>query len=182
MQKSPFYRFVYPHIKEYPKVAFTEQEMEKVKIWAEDKSFFKKFLRETSHIVDGKNELTRNITGQLGEWAVEKYIGIPFVDWTIGDSVSFCHPDLKSLKVGVKTVEWGKMPVIHKTSYYPEIICIRKNNEVYIAGLATVESLNSYQSQSYLIDKNLRKRNAKTCFYGFSRLKPISEVHEILTH
>ncbi len=173
MNTSEFNLYAVPFLSKCPAITFTEEEIRKTEAWAEAKSFLKIYLQENDHIIDGDKEVKRNVTGQLGEWAVEKYLNIPFVDWSIGESITYNHPDIGIKRVGIKTVEYGKLPVIHCKSYYPEIICVKKDNKVYIAGLATPEVLNEYQDSSFILDKKLAARGAKTCFYGFSHLQSI---------
>lgn len=149
--------------------------MKRIEKWARCKALTKLRSQEKAHQVDNQKEIKRNITGQMGELAVEKYLGIQFVDWSVGNSEKYNVPDIGIKNVGVKTVEYGKMPVVLKNPGYPEIICVRKENTVYIAGLATPEILMKYQDDNLILDENLRKRNVKTGFYGFSELKPIDE-------
>lgn len=162
-----------PYLSVWPSITLTNEEVEKIEKWANEKAKVKLSSGEKSHLIDGEKEVKRNITGQSGEVAVEKFLGIPFVDWNIGPSKNFAHPDIGIMGLGVKTVEYGKLPVIVKNSTYPEIICIKRDNTIYIAGVGFPAQLNKYQDDSYILDKNLKNRNAKTCFYGFSYLKDI---------
>ena len=172
--EEEFDKLVSPLLSSCPCIDFTDDEIARITEWAEKKSEYKLASKEEHHIADGSKEVKRNITGQMGEWAVEKYLDISFVDWTIGDSVNYAHPDIGIKNVGVKTVEYGKFPVIFVNSYYPEIICVKKGNSVYILGLAETAVLNKYLDSKYILDAALAGRGSKTCFTGFDKLKPIS--------
>ncbi len=139
-------------------------------------------LKESHHQIDDNNEVRRHITGLLGEAAVEKLFGIDIIEWSIGDSEKYHHPDVPGYNVGIKTVEKGKYPIIFKQNDYPQIICIRdtkNSNCVYICGLATPEVLNEYQSDDLIVDDRLRARGTKTAFFGFDKLKEIKSIKDI---
>ncbi len=140
---------------------------------------------EFHHQVDGLSEFKRFYTGFLGELALEKFLNIKFVDWEIGDSSKFVVSDMKKvgLKIGIKTVNYGMFPVIFKTCYYPEIICVKMNdNEVQICGLATVNILHQYQSLEYIMDPRLRQKGSKTAFIGLDRLLTFSSISDLKTY
>ena len=137
---------------------------------------------EEHHQRDNLNETKRFTTGFLGEAALEKLLGIQIIDWTIGYSGLYHHPDITGYSVGIKTVEYGKFPIIFKNNYYPQIICIRSDkisNLLFVCGLATKDVLNTYQDMDLILDHNLRARGTKTGFYGFQYLKPISSLKDI---
>ncbi len=130
---------------------------------------------ETHHIIDSGAEYKRWLTGLLGERAVEIYFNIQFMDFSIGDSKKYHVSDLTKAgyNCGVKTVEKGKFPIIFKESYKPEIILVkevRRDNILWICGLAKPTVLNKYQSEDLIISPALRKRGTKTGFYGFHDL------------
>lgn len=137
---------------------------------------------EQHHIVDNMRERKRFTTGFLGEAALEKVLGIPIIDWTIGDSRSYHVPDIPGYSVGIKTVEYGKFPIIFKRNYYPQIICIadtKKAGSVYVCGIASIDILNKYQDDSLILDNKLRIRGTKTGFYGFDYLQNISGLIDL---
>jgi len=138
--------------------------------------------KETHHIIDPFNESKRWRTGVGGELAFEKYINKSFVDLSIGNSKKYHTPDLNKLglSVGIKTVEYGKYPLIFKSSHKPEIIIIKLNNIKFsILGLATVKTLNKYQDDNKVLSKSLRSRGTKTGFVGFHMLKPFKTFDEL---
>ncbi|WP_370847272.1 hypothetical protein [Phascolarctobacterium faecium] len=137
---------------------------------------------EEHHQRDNLNEIKRFTTGYLGEAALEKLLGIQIIDWTIGYSGLYHHPDIPGYSVGIKTVEQGKFPIIFKENYYPQIICIRSSkipNLIFVCGLATKDVLNTYQDTNLILDSNLRARGTKTGFYGFQHLKPFTSLNDI---
>ena len=109
-------------------------------------------------------------------------MGIPIIDWSIGNSDFYNNPDIPGYKVGIKTVERNKYPIIFKNNMYPQIICIKSiqcDNLVFVCGLATKEVLNEYQDDNLILDENLRKRGTKTGFYGFSHLLPVRSLDDL---
>ena len=138
--------------------------------------------QERHHKIDNKNEYKRFFTGMMGEYAVEKIFEQKFVDWTIGNSTNYNVADLKALgiNVGIKTVEIGKYPIIHKKAERPEIICIRRRyNLIIICGLATIDVLNTYQDNSLVLSPYLRRRGVKTGFNGFEHLVGFSTLEDL---
>lgn len=137
--------------------------------------------KEIHHQKDGYNEEKRIMTGLLGELALEHILGIKIIDWSIGKSKDYHTPDIPGYKVGIKTVEYGKFPIIFKKNYYPQIICVVKkdNKAVYICGLGEVDVLNKYQDDDLVLSPNLRARGTKTGFYGLDKLKPVHSIDDI---
>lgn len=70
--------------------------------------------KEDHHKIDSNKEVKRFTTGFLGEAALEKLFGIPIIDWTIGYSGLYHIPDIPGYRVGIKTVERDKFPIIFK--------------------------------------------------------------------
>lgn len=137
---------------------------------------------EEHHVVDGNKAKKRFMTGLLGEAALEKVLGIKIIDWTIGDSANYQNPDIPGYRVGIKTVEKGKFPIIFKNNWYPQIICIRsdyRDDLVFVCGLATTGALNSCQDDDLILDPNLRARGTKTGFYGFEHLISIQSLNDL---
>ena len=142
-------------------------------------------VKELHHQKDCENEIKRFTTGLLGEAALEKLFNIKIIDWTIGYSDLYNIPDIPGYKVGIKTVERNKFPVIFKKNDYPQIICVRSldfKNLVFVCGLATEDVLNQYQDDELIIDPNLRKKGTKTGFYGFEQLIPVCTLNDILDY
>lgn len=133
---------------------------------------------EYHHQIDGYNEEKRIMTGLLGELAVERLLGVKVVNWNIGLSQMFNLPDVSGYNVGVKTVEYGKFPVIPIDNKYPQIICVvnKTEHKVYILGYATIDMLNTYQDDKLILSYNLRARKTKTCF---NRLDLLHSLHSL---
>lgn len=132
--------------------------------------------KEEHHKVDCKQEYKRFVTGLMGEAAVEEYLNVKIIEWDVGNSTNYNHPDMQKFKIGIKTAERNKFPVITKENKYPQIICVlsdKKPNVVFICGLATTDVLNRYQSETLILSPNLLERGTKTGFYGFHKLKQI---------
>lgn len=136
---------------------------------------------EQHHQSDPNQEFKRFYTGITGEAAIEEMLGVSFIDYTVGDSSTYHKSDLKSLgiNVGIKTVEFGKFPIIFKKSYYPEIIVIKADPIHIVCGVATVSVLNKFQSDDLILSPYLKSRGTKTGFYGFSELIPFKSIDDL---
>ncbi len=137
---------------------------------------------EVGHKIDNWNEEKRWTTGQLGEVVIGKFLGLKVVDYTIGESKMYNYADLKKhdINCGIKTVEYGKFPLVKKGYEEPEIIIIKKNKfDFYIAGLAEPLYMSLYHSDDLVLDPNLRAKNHKTGFYGFFKLKQFNNINEL---
>lgn len=168
------------YIDRYVKITVPSDKIIKIKDFV-NKVVNRKVLEE-HHKEDNLSEYKRFYTGVLGEAALEEYLGINIIDWTVGDSKKYHRADLRNigLNVGIKTVEYGKFPVIFKKEYYPEIINIKiSDTEVLICGVATVDILTRYQDDDLIIDQNLKRRGTKTGFYGFKYLKKFDSLDEL---
>lgn len=138
--------------------------------------------REAHHLIDSGQEYKRFHTGLMGECAIEKLFGASFIDWSIGNSNTYNIADLRTLgiNVGIKTVEMGKFPIIHKVAHRPELICIKRTeNTVILCGLATMDVLNSCQDDYLILSPYLRSRGTKTGFYGFDKLIKVESIEDV---
>lgn len=138
--------------------------------------------QEQHHKIDCKHEFKRFFTGLMGEAAVEELLQTDIIEWNVGESVDYNHPDIKKLGVGIKTSERNKFPIISKENTYPQIICVlsdKKQDLVFVCGLATPYVLNRYQSDTLVLSQNLRERGTKTGFYGFLKLIRINNLEDI---
>jgi hypothetical protein len=174
-----FTDFFLPTEHQYPTLRMTSETELKVKNFA--KKIAKAKANEPIHQVDNGSEYKRWMTGFSGELAVEALLKHSFVNWNIGDSADFNVSDLTplGLNIGIKTVEFGKFPVIHKKSTRPEIIVIKQDLKYYICGLALVKTLNQYQDDELILSPKLRARNKKSGFYGFDKLIPFRTIEEL---
>jgi hypothetical protein len=145
--------------------------------------FLEKLLpaKINEHGKDNKHEYKRFYTGILGEVAIEQFLNIEFIDWTVGKSSLYSRPDLEKvgLNIGIKTVEYGKFPLIHKRSTKPEIINIKTSDKtILICGYATKKVLNKFQDDKMVLSPNVDK-SIKTCFYGFHKLKKFNNLFDL---
>lgn len=137
---------------------------------------------EDHHQEDNQSEYTRYYTGFIGEAAMEEFLGIDILDYSVGNSNDYNHADLRKhgLNIGVKTVEPWKFHIVHKNPVRPELICVkRKPNEVLLFGYATVDVLRRYQTEEFILAKGLKARGTKAAFYGYSELIPIHTLDEL---
>jgi len=173
-----FKEYFYNNIDNYIKIVLTNDEINEINNIVNIVVPAKK--DEAHHIIDGKNEYKRFTTGYYGEKAIEKFLNISFIRYSTGSSNLYNNPDIADLQIGIKTVEFGKFPIIFKHNKEPQIICIKYNtNTVYICGLATTSVLNKYQSDDLILSPLLKARGTKTGFYGFDYLKTFSSLNEL---
>lgn len=129
--------------------------------------------REKRYKIDPGKMSKRALTGFCGEYAVQKFLGVNFIDWSISQSERYNKPDLDKIGIdcGIKTVEYGKFPLISQQAKTPQFFVIKKSECVFwLCGWADPKILNQYQSEDLILDPNLRKRGVKTGFYGFGHL------------
>lgn len=173
---------VEPYLKNFVEVSITENRSIEIKDFV--KEVIKRKKQESHHRIDGSQEHKRWYTGYSGEVVIEEYLNVEFVDLSIGDSKDYHVPDLTSidLNVGIKTVEYGKFPVIFNNSYKPEIIILKKNDlDFLVCGVASKDALNKYQSNSLILSPMLRSRGTKTGFYGFHKLNQFDSLQMLKT-
>ena len=138
--------------------------------------------KEAYHQRDNRKENKRFFTGLMGEAALEQLLGVDIIDKEAGNSKKYNFPDIPGYDVGIKTVEYGKYPLIRKENTYPQIFCVldpRHNGVVYVCGLATVDVLNTFQDDNLILDPNLRKEGWKTGFCGFHNLQTVESILDI---
>lgn len=136
---------------------------------------------ENGYIKDFNKLEKRFVTGLLGEAALEKLLSVKIIDWEVGESCKYNIGDLNKigLDCGVKTVEYGKFPLIHIIPVRSEIIIIKHPIELkfMICGLYKKEILSKYQSKDLIIDPNVRE--TKTCFFGIPFGKIFKNLEEL---
>ncbi len=186
VMKDMFHTYLHQFQKNWIRIELSDCEVQAARDFTEKKCRAK--LSEDVYQRDGEHLLTRGYTGSYAEFALQAYlrkiIGLPdFVDTRIGISKDFDVPDIPALNMGIKAVEWNKLPVvpIKGRNSYPQVICIvdKKNPDkpiVYICGIANPDVLDEYQSEEYVLDDNLRARHVKAGFYGFEHLKHIDTL------
>jgi hypothetical protein len=172
--------YVIPYLKNFTQIYIESETVEKIKKFVLE--LIKVKAGEQHHFLDSQNEAKRFFTGFMGEAAIEKLFNIKIIDWTIGQSSTYHTPDLKKngYDIGIKTVEYGKFPIIFKKSYKPEIILIKIDDcTIFLCGLATVEQLNTYQDDELILSPGLRMKGTKTGFYNFKDLKKIERISNL---
>ena len=161
------------------KITLPEETKAKLKVFLDEVISAKE--SEEHHKVDNSQEYKRWYTGFGGECALEVFLNRKYVDLSVGDSKAYHVSDLSKLglDIGVKTVELGKFPIVFKTSRSPQIIIVKDNDDFYICGLATIETLNTYQSDELILSPKLKARGTKTGFYGFELLEPFKDIADL---
>jgi hypothetical protein len=163
---------VRPYAHQFIRIKMDTPELRKACKWALDMCDAKSI--EMIIVRDSCNSFKRLLNGVIGEMAIEKLLGFNFIDWSIGESKDYARPDLvlSGHNIGIKTVEYGKFPIIPKLNDYTQFINIyRKNDNIcFICGLAEPDVLNKYQSDDLVLSDNLRRKGTKTAFYGFEHL------------
>jgi len=179
-----------PFSNSFERISFTDAQIKKATQWALEMEEQK--LKEQAWQRDSGSMIKRLVTGILGELALEQYLGMEFVDWSIGKTVDYEKPDLLALGVdiGVKSVEFSespnngidKFPIILKQNTYSQIFTFYKplQKTVFICGLAAPDILNTYQADALILSPALRAKGNKTAFYGFEQLLPPSSIPEYI--
>ena len=104
--------YVKPYEHRFCKIVIPNQTISNIKLFTNDLIRAKQV--EQTHQIDNNQEFRRFYTGLIGEAALEILLGIPIIDWNIGNSKNYNTPDIQSLGIGIKTVEYGKFPIIFK--------------------------------------------------------------------
>lgn len=164
-----FDSIVSPLMDKFIPIHFFEDEIIHIRNFAKEASVAK--LKEPHYQIDDGSLEKRFFTGFLGELAVSMILEGFKLDLTIGDSSKFNLPDISRHNMGIKTVEWGKFPIVHKRPKRSEIICILERNIVYVCGIASIDNMKKNSSDELILSKNLRDRNVKTGFHGFADLR-----------
>ncbi|MDB4330256.1 hypothetical protein N9948_00825 [bacterium] len=168
--KTPTYeRCVLPYIKDFIKIDFFEDELIPIREFS--KKVIKEKMKEEHYQKDYGSLEKRFFTGFLGELALSMILEDFKIDLSVGDSFDFNFPDIKKYNLGIKTVEWGKFPLIHKKPKRKEVINLLDGNTIYVCGIASIESMLKNSSDDLILSPNLRERNVKTGFYGFKDLR-----------
>lgn len=166
--------------KNFIKVTLTDADLDKITKFVDGLVVEKR--RETRHLRDGISEKLRFIDGLKGERALEYLLGIEIIDWSMGESALYNVPDIPGYQVGIKTVGYGKFPVIPTENTYSQIICICHPSNpylVYVCGLAEPVILNKFQNDDLLLDPNLKAKGTKTGFYGFRYLIKVDKLDDL---
>lgn len=172
--------YVSPYVQNFIIIDITSDTANKIRRFVNEVIRIKAL--ELHHKSDCHNEFKRFYTGTLGEAALEQHLGVEIIDWSVGCSNTYNVADLSncSLNIGIKTVEYGKYPIIHKNPRRPEIINIKANDkQVLICGLATKECLRKFQDDNLVLSPNLKRRGTKTGFYGFHELLRFMNLEEL---
>lgn len=174
---DPYIMKVCKYAKNFVKVEIPEGTRKEIEAFA--KKLVKAKKEEEHHRIDSRHEEKRFTTGLMGEAALELLFGIDIIDWEIAPSAYLNVPDIPGYYVGIKTVEYGKFPVIPIKNLYPQIICIVTSTAVLVCGLADINTLNSCQDDELILDPYLRSRGVKTAFVGFDKLIPIKTIDDL---
>lgn len=137
-------------------------------------------MEEEAHKRDNKSHFKRHLTGILGEGAVENYLRIPVIDYTISHSKNHKHADLRQhgLDVGIKTIEYSKLPLIEIGAKRPEIILIKKQLEpvFWICGIYHPGVLRKYSDIGLIWDDQIE---GKTCFYAMDKGRQFKTLEDL---
>lgn len=187
-QREVYRKYIEPYRQEFISFEFTKQELIPIIELTKKIVIDKQKGKEDNYRIDGLGTHKRFMSGLIGELAVERLLGINFIDYEQIENQThskfYNTPDLQKagFNIGVKTVEYGKVPLIPAHNSYSQIICIRDTpNSVLVCGLATKEVLNIYQNEDLVLardvkinnDKKRSKNNTrtiKTGFFGFHKL------------
>jgi hypothetical protein len=179
--EATYEHYVSPTLQDCPKINLSENKDAQIRTFVK-RVIEKKRAEGGQYFTDPTSLAKRYYTGWCGESAVEKYIGKPFVDFSVGDSQSYYVPDLRSAgyEVGVKTVRKGDFPLLEIPSpsrpTTPQVIVIRSSkSDFHICGLATYEVVNDPSNFSVLLvrSRGVLENGLKSAFYRFDKLIPL---------
>jgi hypothetical protein len=195
-QGEVYRNIIEPNLQSFIRVEFTKQELlpiiELTKKVAEEK------LKEKNYKIDGFGLHKRFMSGFISELAIERLLGINIIDYEQVENKThskyFNTPDLQNagFNVGVKSAEYGKVPLIPTHNTYSQIICIRDTpKSVLVCGIATPEVLNDFQTEDLILAPSLKRinedkrrqgniKNIKTGFYGFNHLLNINTIQSLV--
>ena len=169
-----FRHLIEKYIWDKPVVTLTKEEIQRASDFAQ--AVVESKQKEEQYKIDGRSIQKRFFTGISSEIAVEKYLGIKFVDYSIGGSKKYNYPDMKSAGIqgGVKSTEVFKFPLVPKINKYPQAMVVKQDDfHYYICGIAQPNVLDRYQSDLFVLDKNILKKWNKSAFYGFAFLETL---------
>ena len=166
-----------PYIKQFIRIHINNSEYGNLKDFSVE---IAKHKQEEHFTFDDDVIAKRFLTGLLGERALEIFLNLKIIDYTIGIAKDYNLPDISEFNIGIKSCEWGKYPIIFKQNEYGQIINLVKGQEVFICGYATVQMLQDFQNDNYVINKKLQARGTKTAYYNFMDLIPITLLKEAI--
>ena len=146
------------------------------------KEVIKTKINENGYRYDNKKLYKRFYNGMLGEVAVEQFLDRSFIDWTIGQSRLYNRADLTQLglNIGIKSVEYGKLPLVKKRPQRAEIInLIMNDNTVMIGGYASIFDLMVFSNDEMILSPYVKKKGVKTAFDGLHMLIPFNDIEEL---
>ena len=92
MEKTLYEEYVSKYSDNFKRIVIDDEYAERIKEFAN--RIVKKKATEDIHSVDNGQELKRFTTGLMGEAALEKLFKMDIIDWTVGDSKNYNHPDI----------------------------------------------------------------------------------------
>jgi hypothetical protein len=174
--------WVKPVQSNFERLELTKEEIELVEYTATKIADAKRI--EKGYLVDSGSLTKRWTTGLGGEVVLGNYLNQQIMDQTVGPSTEYDIGDLKKigLNIGVKSVEYGKFPLVHVNPVRPEIVLI-KHPEKYkymICGLYTPFIMKTYSSRDFVVDE--RVRDTKSAFYGIPFYKRFNNLNDLKNH
>jgi len=188
MNPDKFCEGILPSMWDKPEVQLTKEDIEHANMWAAEMYRAKIDMGERPD--DLGSFVKRETSGRCGEIAVEKLLGMEFVDWSISASKKHNRPDLEpiGLRCGIKSssigVEKPNVPLVPIVPMYSQVIVILRPNKykyefgdlASICGVATREVMMRHSSMELVRSRNVR---GKIGFCGFEYLIPFSSFEEL---
>jgi hypothetical protein len=149
--------------------AVTAQDVERAKKWAEASALNKDNNEDE---LDQTNRDVRDWHGQLGHVALDRFLSIDTVDWTIGDTRRYDFADLiKVANCGVKTATMDFLPLIGPKVLErkePQIMALLNDEEnmVYFLGVFSTQDILEHSSSEMFVEKKWNSMN-KIGFWGY---------------
>lgn len=161
------------------RVAITQEMDDKIDAFVD--AVIQKKQEETEYQLDGGHLRKRFATGFYGELALEALFRRPFVDLSVGTSANYRVSDLSALgyKIGIKSVEHGKFPLVQRNPYQPEIVTVRDGRDVIILGVVPIQTLVTHLDDGFVLDKNALDR--KSAFTGLDQTITFASLEDLET-
>lgn len=170
---------VYPVLKRSPFIELNRNDA--LEIYNFVKAFQKAKSSEHLHRIDDDKELKRYMNGFAAEYALERFLGVKFMDRTLCDSAKYNEADLRSIgiNIGVKCSNINNYPTVFKSPHNAEIITVLNGTKVYICGVASIKTMLDYSDENLILNDKFRARGVKTGFFGFDQLVPFKNIEEL---
>lgn len=184
--KAVFDYYTEDHKHKFKRVFLEENDISVIKQRA--KIIISKKLGESHNLKDSGSMIKRWVTGWSGERVVEKYLGLEFIDLSIGESYEYNQPDLlkAGYLIGVKSCHFGDFPLLKTPSAShvsnPQIFIAKESaNSFLVLGLGHTDVVNDPKNYTSLLVRS-NAVYSKRAFYRFDLLQHDFNLEDLLPY